>query len=514
MTKASELAIGDVVTLGKVYEDPITWQIIGKDHSGYPSNSVTLLSKYILAVHAYDAKETSTSNNNYQEYGNGNWSISNIRQWLNSSADEGSWYTPQHQYDQPPSIYRVQGNPYDQEAGFLNEWESNEIASLLTTSLTTYGVGNYATTTNDKVFLLAAKEIVGSDWAMYDYGIKFAEAFQSMSSRIAYPTQKCVSRNTYSMGSSFSSSKPWNYLTRTKNTTTDYFVGCINSDGGTFGDTAFNGARGIRPACNIDGDTEFALQSDGTYAPVFNNAPLAPLSITISPNPILRNRAFQVTWGPATDYDGTIEKYILERDKGDGDGFVPVYQGPQRTFTDKFANMIEQVTYRVKAVDDQGAESPYISATATMALNAGPSIQMNDNYGMSVKPINIAFLINDPDDDILDVTLTMNGETVYEDTEYPANTNYTYTPDWDNIGDGDYELELTVTDTQGASASATTKFQKYTAQHMDLEETVVTSHGLETSFRRYNSIKTGVSYASDEQVDQLVEDLFTDPEEL
>ncbi len=53
----------------------IVFKIADKNHSGYPSNSVTLITEKIIQNMASDAKEPSNSNNDRKNYGNNRLSI-------------------------------------------------------------------------------------------------------------------------------------------------------------------------------------------------------------------------------------------------------------------------------------------------------------------------------------------------------------------------------------------------------------------------------------------------------
>ena len=62
----SNLPIGAKVKFGKhsvngETAQPITWVVVAKNHTGYPSNSVTLLTEKIIDLRAFDAKEPNNS---------------------------------------------------------------------------------------------------------------------------------------------------------------------------------------------------------------------------------------------------------------------------------------------------------------------------------------------------------------------------------------------------------------------------------------------------------------------
>ena len=69
----------------------IVFKIADKNHSGYPSNSVTLITEKIIQLMCFDAKEASNSNSDRKQYGNNRYQHSNLLQWLNSNAAAGAW---------------------------------------------------------------------------------------------------------------------------------------------------------------------------------------------------------------------------------------------------------------------------------------------------------------------------------------------------------------------------------------------------------------------------------------
>ena len=68
----------------------IVFKIADKNHSGYPSNSVTLITEKIIQNMASDAKEPNNSNSDRKNYGNNRHIYSNLLQWLNSNAAAGA----------------------------------------------------------------------------------------------------------------------------------------------------------------------------------------------------------------------------------------------------------------------------------------------------------------------------------------------------------------------------------------------------------------------------------------
>ena len=114
----SALAVGALVKdTGTLYNGkPIVWKIADKGHTGYPSGSVTLITEKIISLKCFDAIESGNSDSNRKSYGNNRWIYSNIRQWLNSGASAGAWYSAQHSADAPPTNANVWSNYNEYDA--------------------------------------------------------------------------------------------------------------------------------------------------------------------------------------------------------------------------------------------------------------------------------------------------------------------------------------------------------------------------------------------------------------
>jgi len=255
MQPISNLPVGalvkDITT--KYYGSPIVWVIADKNHAGYPANSVTLLSKYILTLKCPDAMEPSNSNSDRRNYGNNRYLYSNIRQWLNSAAAAGAWYTAQHSADAPPTNANVWSNfnEYDAEAGFQNDFSANFRNALLSTSLTVVKAsvdGGGTETVADKVFLLSTTEVGLADEG-YAEGSKLA-LFSDNTSRQAYPTALCVSNSEYT-STNIKTDLPWYWWLRTPNASNAHVVRLVDPYGILNYSSAYFSTRGVRPACNL-----------------------------------------------------------------------------------------------------------------------------------------------------------------------------------------------------------------------------------------------------------------------
>jgi len=286
--EAAELAdlplhVVDALGSRSLYGAPIIWIKADKNHAGYPANSVTLVTNQIIKMLCFDAKESANGNSDRRNYGNNRYIYSNLRQWLNSDAAAGQWYTAQHSADAPPSTANVWDgvNQYQTLAGFLNGFTANERAALLATTIT---VGKSSTdgggteTCVDKVFPLSCTEVnLSGDHVC---GSKLA-IFSDNSSRIATVTASCVANSNY--GSNPSANQAWYYWLRDAYAGSAGSARCVWLGGSLSWGSACYGSFGLRPACNLSSDLLVSdnTDSDGCYTIVYNQPPTAPGTITV-----------------------------------------------------------------------------------------------------------------------------------------------------------------------------------------------------------------------------------------
>ena len=258
----STLNVGDTLEVPVVsdwqsrFGANIVWKVADKNHSGYPSNSVTLITEKIIQLMCSDAKEASNSNSDRRNYGNNRHIHSNLLQWLNSNATAGNWYSAKHSADAPPTNANVWGNynEYDAWAGFLAMLDPKFVAELLDTTLTvvkssTDG-GSYETFTA-KMFLTSTTEVGLANENNIAEGALLA-LFSNNASRIAHPTAECVSNSEYT-NSNFATSKSWYWWLRTPYSSGADSVRYVDFDGTLSLSDAYYGIRGVRPLCNLPG---------------------------------------------------------------------------------------------------------------------------------------------------------------------------------------------------------------------------------------------------------------------
>lgn len=464
----SALAVGALIKdTGTLYNGkPIVWKIADKGHAGYPSGSVTLITEKIISLKCFDAIESGNSDSNRKSYGNNRWIYSNIRQWLNSGASAGAWYSAQHSADAPPTNANVWSNynEYDAEAGFLAGFSTNFVAALLSTTHTVGKAsvdGGGTESCVDKIFFATCTEVgLSGDVTA---GSKLA-LFSDDTSRLAYPTTECVSKSEYT-NTNFATSKAWYWWLADAYASSSCGVRGVYSSGALYGGDACSGNVGVRPLCNLSSSilVSDTADSDGAYTIIWNRAPSAPASIDV-PTSVRGGESLTVTWGAATDEDGNLSGYTLER-QYDGGSWAQVYKGINRTYTDAITKGWTSVAYRVKAYDSAGAESAYTtSATRTVINNTAPTIDGADSdLGTKTGAFAKAYVVTDPDSgQTVTVVEKIDGT---EKRSFTATSGQSYSfnvtaAEWVKLLNGSHTLTITATDDYGGTATRTYTFTK------------------------------------------------------
>ena len=198
---AAESEPGEIITFGKYNNDPIDWIVLHKNADG----SSILISKDILCLKAFDAPESGEFGSCYDEaligdtpmekmywtsskaalapeiliqaYGNNDWSVSNLRTWLNAGTQVVTY--PDGAPTNAAAV--THGTGYATEFGFLNSinFTKDEQNALIPYSYEyTNSITGKVTECTDKVFILSQEEL---SW-FSDYSL----------SPLAAPTEKAL----------------------------------------------------------------------------------------------------------------------------------------------------------------------------------------------------------------------------------------------------------------------------------------------------------------------------------
>lgn len=462
------LAVGAKVKdmLTQYDREPIIWKVADKNHSGYPANSVTLITDNIITLKCFDGKEPSNSDSNRKSYGNNRYIYSNIRRWLNSNAGAGAWYSAQHSADAPPNSANTSYNPYDLRAGFLNAFSSQFINALLTTTLTvarnTATDGGGSETLTDKIFLASNTEVGLANENSIVEGAKLA-LFSDDASGLAKPTAKAVQNSDYT-DSNLNANSPWHWWLRTPRASSSYYARGVSSGGALGNGYACGGNWGVRPLCNLLSSilVSDVPDNDGCYIIIWNRPPEKPTAITV-PGIIFSNQTATIAWSAATDPDGDTVSYRLER-SANGGGWSQVYSGANTTYTDSITTAMNTLQYRVKAVDSYGEASGYTaSPTRSVTHNLPPAISgVDGNLGVKSDAFTYEYTVTDPENNTTTVDEKLDGRTIRiytaqigkQEAATVSGTN------WVKLAQGSHTLTITATDSKGGAATRSMTFTK------------------------------------------------------
>ena len=193
---------------------------------------------------------------------------------------------------------------------------------------------------------------------------------------------------------------------------------------------------------------------------VNNNAPSAPPSIAV-PNDVKGGSTLVISWTAASDSDGNLSGYILERSTDGGSAYTQVYKGNALTYTDTITKGWSTVMYRVKAYDSYNAQSGYTTSTKrTVDNNTAPTITTSSaaNLGTKSSGFTISYSVDDKDaGDTLTVTEKLDGTTkrTYTATRKATNSFAVTGEYFQKITNGSHTMTVTVTD---GKATVTKKF--------------------------------------------------------
>lgn len=208
---------------------------------------------------------------------------------------------------------------------------------------------------------------------------------------------------------------------------------------------------------------------------VNNNAPSAPPSIAV-PNDVKGGSTLVISWTAASDSDGNLSGYILERSTDGGSTYTQVYKGNALTYTDTITKGWSTVMYRVKAYDSYNAQSGYTTSTKrTVDNNTAPTITTSSaaNLGTKSSGFTISYSVDDEDaGDTLTVTEKLDGTTkrTYTATRKATNSFAVTGEYFQKITNGSHTLTVTVTDGKATVTKTFTFTKTVTAASITLAQ--------------------------------------------
>lgn len=422
--KLKDLPIGAVVkNEGAKYDGKVLeWIVVGKDHSGYPSGSVTLHAKYGVGSRAneegleFDAEEPN------KDIGNNNPMLANLTQWLES--DGSKWYTPQHKDDKPPT--------YEGESGFLYDFSSDMKSILLPTKLQT----RVYRPTEEEKYNWEWKEEVRKVFLLNEKEVGFETQDDNLGSTLEYykgnDAEERRIRTYY--GNNPTEWDDWSeWWLRASNyapkSTASGWVATISDSGKKSSTYPFHDALAI-PAINVPSDLDVAPNNDGGFDFIINRPPT--LTLDTPNNQTLYEGSKINIEGTAQDLDvddAVIVKYeiassgekILTTETPKGKEFS---YGKVLTFTNSkiydgstaiTKELKEDNTYTltVRAQDDKGATSKKLTRQFTVVPNRAPILEITKTPNVEGVSKHETFTIEgaakDLDGDDIKITYTHNG---------------------------------------------------------------------------------------------------------
>ena len=444
----SNLPIGAKIKFGKhsingETAQSIIWKLVEKNHSGYPSGSITFLTDKIIDLRCYDAKETNAvSGNNY-------YSVSNIDQWLNKDSAAGEWYVAAHSGDTPPDTSESVANrftQYENRPGFLYHFDAKEKSAILDTSIKCWNgvAGSWNTETIvRKMFLLSFYEIGGTGSGVANDGevipyVRDTVLITSLTSQV----------NTHSQ----SNLKQAVWWTRSAVRESEYDYPCVqvvSTSGETYKGYPYAGTTGVRPAMNLSSTLSISdtTDSDGCYTVVWNSAPPVPTTLTVPT--VYGGKSTTITWSKVTDPDGNTVTYQLEQSIG-GAAFTTLYSGANLSYSTVVPFGTTSVQFRVKATDSAGASSAYkTSSSITVVNNNAPVISGSDgNLGTQFKDFTQTYSVTDANNNTVTITEAIDGVNLrsYTATLGATNTFSITGNTWLTLANGIHTLTITAND--------------------------------------------------------------------
>ena len=194
---------------------------------------------------------------------------------------------------------------------------------------------------------------------------------------------------------------------------------------------------------------------------IHNIAPTAPTNINLTN--IVSGQEATISWGAASDSDGTIVSYTCQRSI-DQNGYTTIYTGNALTCTDNIGTDWAVVSYRVFATDDDGANSPYTTSAVTDVNDGYLYITTGEDTDMGIQNVPWDFIFNisatgATQPTTLNISVQLDGNTIYENNGNAPQASYSVPIDPRAFSTGDHVIIIAATSTSFASATATFTFE-------------------------------------------------------
>ena len=196
---------------------------------------------------------------------------------------------------------------------------------------------------------------------------------------------------------------------------------------------------------------ESGYRTSASITVINNRNPGTPASIAV-PVHVNADEKIVISWPAASDEDGDLVGYILDRSTDGGLSYSQVYKGDALSYTDTVVRGWETVMYRVKSYDSHNAMSgPTTSPKRTVDNNYAPVITCASGSDLGKKATGFTLSYSVDDQDEADsVTVTEMLDKVVKRTftaSKKTNNSFAVTGDYfQKIINGEHTLTITATD--------------------------------------------------------------------
>ena len=357
----TQVELGQYISLGKYNGKDIVWRCVSVDDKG----SLMLADKVIDTL-PYDAKtndnnrsKSHSRNYNRDNRGSNYWKDSNMRSWLNSTAVAGEvkWLC-----GNPPREDFVNGNAYDQKAGFLNDFSKAEIAAMKNVTQRSivshpeYNLGFHdGEGRSDLEFNRDIENVANNFNSAYG---------ENSTEKVFLPDVKQVNTVWKNFGNYYIARNEqgvaWPYWLRTPYSSCNHLMRYVESSGSIERHYPMTDYMGVRPAFYLDSDYYVTTSGDGSASnPYVGSAPdKVEDDYTVAepeedPNQewdISLDQSLNLTLGPWYSSDGkyanpTIPVYTIQKTRSDTENMVILFcgEGYTKSQQQKFINDVKKV---------------------------------------------------------------------------------------------------------------------------------------------------------------------------
>ena len=357
----TQVELGQYISLGKYNGKDIVWRCVSVDDKG----SLMLADKVIDTL-PYDAKtndnnrsKSHSRNYNRDNRGSNYWKDSNMRSWLNSTAVAGEvkWLC-----GNPPREDSVNGNAYDQKAGFLNDFSKAEIAAMKNVTQRSivshpeYNLGFHdGEGRSDLEFNRDIENVANNFNSAYG---------ENSTEKVFLPDVKQVNTVRKNFGNYYIARNEqgvaWPYWLRTPYSSCNRLMRYVESNGFIEKHYPMTDYMGVRPAFYLDSDYYVTTSGDGSARnPYVGSAPdKVEDDYTVAepeedPNQewdISIEQSLNLTLGPWYSSDGkyanpTIPVYTIQKTRSDTENMVILFcgEGYTKSQQQKFINDVKKV---------------------------------------------------------------------------------------------------------------------------------------------------------------------------